>query len=170
MPASGRHRPEGGGDSDRHPHGPRPRPRRLADPRARSPKAIGCGPVGIAHGRRVARRERELTGSWGRTNVRFEALESFLPSFRGPHASAGFRVFGAAMTYIAYLDEFGHAGGLQPNSTCTGWRPTRPRSAWRPGLCRCRDRPAWSTPHARASRATATRHRSRTPAPEAPTA
>ena len=53
---------------------------------------------------------RELTGSWWRTTVRLEALERFLPSFRGPHASAGFRVFGAAMTYIAYLDEFGHIG------------------------------------------------------------
>ena len=51
-----------------------------------------------------------MTGSWWRTTVRFEALERFLPSFRGPHASAGFRVFGAAMTYIAYLDEFGHIG------------------------------------------------------------
>ena len=59
---------------------------------------------------RGVRGDKELTGGWWRTTVRFEALERFLPSFRGPHVSAGFRVSGAAMTYIAYLDEFGPIG------------------------------------------------------------
>ena len=33
-----------------------------------------------------------------------------MPSFRGLHASVGFRVFGVRITQIAYLDEFGHVG------------------------------------------------------------
>ena len=33
-----------------------------------------------------------MSRSWEGTTVEFEALESLLPSFRGPHVSAGFRV------------------------------------------------------------------------------
>ena len=32
-----------------------------------------------------------------------------MPSFRGPRSGAGFRAFlGEFLTYLAYLDEFGH--------------------------------------------------------------
>lgn len=45
-----------------------------------------------------------------RLHISFEA-QWILPSFRGPRESAGFRAFwGCGVTYIAYLDEFGHIG------------------------------------------------------------